>query len=140
MPHPETRDGRADVSIHSERSFPSGNEYVDLPTAGRQQGWRSPPPPERDQLRLRAEPVRVPSVSHGRLREYVRAGTDRRREHDCVRQRGHREHSGWLARRWDDPAFPMAFPWFNTPRYWEEHILTLREQLQRLEEPPLSLY
>lgn len=49
-------------------------------------------------------------------------------------------YAAWLARRWDDPAFPMAFPWFNTPRYWEEHILTLREQLQRLEEPPLSLY
>lgn len=47
-------------------------------------------------------------------------------------------YAAWLARRWDDPAFPRAFPWFNTPRYWEEHILTLREQLQRLDEPPLS--
>lgn len=49
-------------------------------------------------------------------------------------------YAAWLARRWDDPAFPMAFPWFNTPRYWEEHILTLREQLHRLTEAPLSLY
>ena len=46
-------------------------------------------------------------------------------------------YAAWLARRWDDPAFPMAFPWFNSPRYWEEHILTLREQMYRLEEPPL---
>ncbi|HEY0721163.1 MAG TPA: serine/threonine protein kinase [Gammaproteobacteria bacterium] len=49
-------------------------------------------------------------------------------------------YAAWLARRWDDPAFPMAFPWFNTPRYWEEHVLVLREQLQRLAEAPLSLY
>jgi Ser/Thr protein kinase RdoA (MazF antagonist) len=48
-------------------------------------------------------------------------------------------YAAWLARRWDDPAFPMAFPWFNTPRYWEEQILTLREQLIRLDQPPLSL-
>lgn len=48
-------------------------------------------------------------------------------------------YAAWLARRWDDPAFPMAFPWFNTVKYWEEQVLTLREQQQRLEEPPLQL-
>ncbi|WP_333841587.1 serine/threonine protein kinase [Pelomicrobium sp.] len=48
-------------------------------------------------------------------------------------------YAGWLARRWDDPAFPAAFPWFNTPRYWQEHLLHLREQAARLEEPPLCL-
>jgi Ser/Thr protein kinase RdoA (MazF antagonist) len=47
-------------------------------------------------------------------------------------------YSAWLARRWDDPAFPINFPWFNTPRYWEEQILTLREQLALLDEPPLA--
>ncbi|OGT20804.1 MAG: stress response serine/threonine protein kinase YihE [Gammaproteobacteria bacterium RBG_16_57_12] len=46
-------------------------------------------------------------------------------------------YAGWLARRWDDPAFPRSFPWFNTPRYWEEHILTLREQYAALQEEPL---
>lgn len=46
-------------------------------------------------------------------------------------------YAAWLARRWDDPAFPQAFPWFNTPRYWEEQILALREQLLRMEEPVL---
>jgi Ser/Thr protein kinase RdoA (MazF antagonist) len=46
-------------------------------------------------------------------------------------------YAGWLARRWDDPAFPRAFPWFNTPRYWEDHILALREQAALLQEPPL---
>lgn len=49
-------------------------------------------------------------------------------------------HSAWLARRWEDPAFPANFPWFNSIQYWGEQILTLREQLATLQEPPLSLY
>jgi Ser/Thr protein kinase RdoA (MazF antagonist) len=49
-------------------------------------------------------------------------------------------YSAWLARRWDDPAFPLHFPWFNTVRYWSGHILELREQLAALQEPPLQLY
>ncbi|ACR13150.1 serine/threonine protein kinase [Teredinibacter turnerae] len=48
-------------------------------------------------------------------------------------------YAAWLARRWQDPAFPMAFPWFNTERYWAEHILELREQLAALSEPPLEI-
>ncbi|MEI7431995.1 MAG: serine/threonine protein kinase [Betaproteobacteria bacterium] len=48
-------------------------------------------------------------------------------------------YSGWLARRWDDPAFPAAFPWFNTQRYWQDRILELREQIALMEEPPLWL-
>jgi Ser/Thr protein kinase RdoA (MazF antagonist) len=46
-------------------------------------------------------------------------------------------YAAWLARRWNDPAFPLAFPWFNTSRYWEDHILSLREQRALLDEPPL---
>jgi len=49
-------------------------------------------------------------------------------------------YSAWLARRWQDPAFPRHFPWFNTERYWGEHILELREQLAALNEPPLVVY
>jgi Ser/Thr protein kinase RdoA (MazF antagonist) len=48
-------------------------------------------------------------------------------------------HSAWLARRWEDPMFPGTFPWFNTVRYWGEQIITLREQLAALAEPPLEL-
>jgi Ser/Thr protein kinase RdoA (MazF antagonist) len=48
-------------------------------------------------------------------------------------------YAAWLARRWDDPAFPRAFPWFNTPRYWEEHVLSLREQASMLDEPALVI-
>jgi Ser/Thr protein kinase RdoA (MazF antagonist) len=46
-------------------------------------------------------------------------------------------YSAWLARRWDDPAFPAAFPWFNTQRYWQDRILELREQIALMDEPPL---
>ena len=46
-------------------------------------------------------------------------------------------YSAWLARRWDDPAFPAAFPWFNTPQYWQARILELREQIALMDEPPL---
>jgi Ser/Thr protein kinase RdoA (MazF antagonist) len=47
---------------------------------------------------------------------------------------------GWLAKRWDDPAFKIAFPWFNTQRCWEDHILSLREQAAMLHEPPLEWF
>ncbi len=48
-------------------------------------------------------------------------------------------YSAWLARRWNDPAFPHSFPWFNTQRYWEEQILILREQRAALDEEPLDV-
>jgi Ser/Thr protein kinase RdoA (MazF antagonist) len=47
-------------------------------------------------------------------------------------------HSAWLARRWEDPAFKTSFPWFDTPKYWEEQILSLREQAALMDEPPLD--
>lgn len=40
----------------------------------------------------------------------------------------------WLARRWEDPAFPQNFPWFGTERYWDEHIASLAEQAERIEQ------
>jgi Ser/Thr protein kinase RdoA (MazF antagonist) len=48
-------------------------------------------------------------------------------------------YAGWLAQRYDDPAFPRAFPWVAEPRYWEQHVLNLREQLSAMEEGPLEL-
>lgn len=48
-------------------------------------------------------------------------------------------YAAWIAHRWNDPAFPMAFPWFGEPRYWEQHILELREQLANLQHKPLDL-
>ena len=46
-------------------------------------------------------------------------------------------HAAWIARRWEDPAFPSAFSWFGTARYWSEHVLSLREQRALMDEPPL---
>jgi Ser/Thr protein kinase RdoA (MazF antagonist) len=48
-------------------------------------------------------------------------------------------YAAWLARRWSDPAFPQAFPWFDSPRFWEDHVLSLREQLALLDEPVLEV-
>jgi Ser/Thr protein kinase RdoA (MazF antagonist) len=48
-------------------------------------------------------------------------------------------YSAWLARRWHDPAFPKAFPWFAEPRYWEQHYRALEEQLAAVCGPPLVL-
>ena len=47
-------------------------------------------------------------------------------------------YAAWLARRRDDPAFAIAFPWFNTQRYWDEHVLALREQIALMDEEPLA--
>ncbi|HYW91099.1 MAG TPA: serine/threonine protein kinase [Gammaproteobacteria bacterium] len=46
-------------------------------------------------------------------------------------------HSAWLAQRWNDPAFPRAFPWFGSARYWQEQVVALREQLALMDAPPL---
>lgn len=48
-------------------------------------------------------------------------------------------HAAWIAQRWHDPAFPIAFPYFGEHRYWSEHILSLREQLSSLQEDPLTI-
>ena len=48
-------------------------------------------------------------------------------------------YCAWLARRWDDPAFPAAFPWFNTQRYWQDRVLELKEQVALMDEEPLRV-
>ncbi|PID60170.1 MAG: serine/threonine protein kinase [Gammaproteobacteria bacterium] len=47
-------------------------------------------------------------------------------------------YAAWIGRRWDDPAFRQAFPFFDSERFWDEHILSLREQMAMLEEAPLA--
>ena len=49
-------------------------------------------------------------------------------------------YSAWLARRWEDPAFPAAFPWVESAHYWTQHVQDLRNQLDTLQEPPLRLF
>ncbi len=48
-------------------------------------------------------------------------------------------YHAWIARRWNDPAFPAAFPWFDSPRHWEQVIVQLQEQVLALREPVLEL-
>ena len=65
---------------------------------------------------------------------------DRRELHltEALRSLRMLHHAAWLARRWEDPAFPAAFPWFDSARYWEDLVLGLREQLSALQEHPLE--
>lgn len=49
-------------------------------------------------------------------------------------------YAAWIARRWEDPAFPLAFPWFGTAVYWQDRILELREQIAAMDEGPLAVY
>ncbi len=48
-------------------------------------------------------------------------------------------YHAWIARRWNDPAFPAAFPWFESSRHWEGVITQLQEQLATMQEPALVL-
>lgn len=43
------------------------------------------------------------------------------------------QHSAWLARRWEDPAFPPAFPWFGSSSYWSEQVVRLHEQIEAMQ-------
>jgi Ser/Thr protein kinase RdoA (MazF antagonist) len=45
-------------------------------------------------------------------------------------------HSAWLAKRWDDPAFPPAFPWFGGAAYWQQQTQVLREQVAAMRATP----
>jgi Ser/Thr protein kinase RdoA (MazF antagonist) len=44
-------------------------------------------------------------------------------------------HSAWIAERWSDPAFPIAFPWFGGSAYWAQQTTQLREQIALMQEP-----
>jgi Ser/Thr protein kinase RdoA (MazF antagonist) len=46
-------------------------------------------------------------------------------------------YSAWIAERWDDPAFPRAFPGFTETSFWDRHINDLAEQIATIAEPPL---
>jgi Ser/Thr protein kinase RdoA (MazF antagonist) len=39
-------------------------------------------------------------------------------------------YTGWIARRWNDPIFPLSFPHFGTESYWEESTTDLEDQLK----------
>lgn len=66
---------------------------------------------------------------------------DRRELHlvEALRTLRQLHFSAWLARRWDDPAFPAAFPWFGSSAWWSGQVVQLREQLEAMAEPPLAV-
>lgn len=66
---------------------------------------------------------------------------DRRELHliEALRAMRLLHYHAWIARRWHDPAFPAAFPWFDSPRHWEGVVTQLQEQLATMREPVLQL-
>jgi len=46
-------------------------------------------------------------------------------------------YSAWLARRWDDPTFPINFPWFGSSDYWQGQVQMLEDQIETMQEEPL---
>jgi Ser/Thr protein kinase RdoA (MazF antagonist) len=43
-------------------------------------------------------------------------------------------YTAWIARRWEDPAFPAAFPEFGSHHYWADETNDLEEQLRLIRE------
>lgn len=48
-------------------------------------------------------------------------------------------YSAWLARRWDDPTFPINFPWFGSSDYWQGQVQMLEDQIEAMQESPLAV-
>lgn len=48
-------------------------------------------------------------------------------------------YSAWLARRWNDPIFPINFPWFGSSDYWQGQVQMLQEQIEQMQEAPLQV-
>jgi Ser/Thr protein kinase RdoA (MazF antagonist) len=69
------------------------------------------------------------------------AAFDRRELHlvEALRTLRLIHYAAWIGQRWEDPAFPAAFPWFGTQRYWQDRILELREQIALMDEAPLNV-
>ena len=96
------------------------------------------PEPAQKPLRIAPTPLRIALFSGNY--NYVRDGANQAlRALEALRTLRLLHYSGWIARRWHDPAFPAAFPWFNTQRYWQDRVLELREQISAMQEPALSL-
>ena len=72
-------------------------------------------------------------------RQFMRFDTRELQLIEALRTLRMLHHAAWIAQRWEDPAFPIAFPWFGEPRYWENLVLGLREQLSAMQEPALEL-
>jgi len=113
---------------------PDGPHFVDLDDA------RMGPAVQDLWMLLSGDRAAMSQQLHHVLAGYEEfADLDRRELHllEALRTLRLIHYSAWIARRWDDAAFPAAFPWFNTQRYWQDRILELREQIALMEEEPL---
>ena len=48
-------------------------------------------------------------------------------------------YSAWIARRWEDPAFPVNFPWFGSRDYWQGQVDLMVEQIEAMQAAPLQV-
>jgi len=113
----------------------AGPHFVDLDDC------RSGPPSQDLWMLLSGDRASMAKELHHLLAGYERFRDFDRRELvlvEALRTLRLIHYSAWIARRWDDPAFPAAFPWFGTQRYWQDRVLELREQVALMDEPPLS--
>jgi len=112
-----------------------GPHFVDLDDA------RTGPAVQDLWMLLPSEPAEAKKSLRALIAGYERFFAFERRELllvEALRTLRLLHYSAWIAKRWDDPAFPAAFPWFGTQRYWQDRILELREQVAAMQEPPLS--
>lgn len=58
---------------------------------------------------------------------------------DALRLRRIVCYMAWLAQRWEDAAFPLAFPWFSQPSYWQQQLNALEHQVAALQTPLLTI-
>jgi Ser/Thr protein kinase RdoA (MazF antagonist) len=111
-----------------------GPHFVDLDDA------RTGPAAQDLWMLLSGERAAMAQQLHHVLAGYEEfADFDRRELHlvEALRTLRLIHYSCWIARRWDDPAFPAAFPWFGTSRYWQDRILELKEQIALMQEKPV---
>jgi Ser/Thr protein kinase RdoA (MazF antagonist) len=48
-------------------------------------------------------------------------------------------HLAWVIARWQDPAFPIAFPWFTDDDFWHQQLTEFKQQITAIKSPPLQL-
>jgi Ser/Thr protein kinase RdoA (MazF antagonist) len=84
-----------------------------------------------------AADARAARARAGRLRVFMPFDERERVLVEPLRTLRMMRHSAWLAERWSDPAFPIAFPWFASAGYWSQQATQLREQVQAMREGAL---
>jgi Putative homoserine kinase type II (protein kinase fold) len=48
-------------------------------------------------------------------------------------------HLAWIIQRWQDPAFPRAFPWLTDIDFWQQQLKQFNQQIEAIKAPALKL-